>query len=70
MPDTPIPFEGVERLTDTGLGGNYRIVGKVVFVGSAVPLEGSNVYHVGDVGRLVLPRWFVEQNHIPSEGSC
>jgi hypothetical protein len=35
-----------------------------VFVGSAVPLSGTTVTVVRQVGRLVLPRWFVEQEGI------
>jgi hypothetical protein len=65
MPETPIVFENVEVLADTGLGRSCRINGRVVFVGSAVPLDGTTVCVVGHIGRLVLPRWFVEQEGVP-----
>ena len=42
----------------------YRIGVRDVFIGSAVPLQGTSVHFIGDVGRLVLPRWFVEQERI------
>ena len=64
MPYTPITFENVEVLRDTGFGRQYRIAGKSVFVGSLVSLRGTTAYRVGEVGRLVLPRWFVEQEGI------
>ena len=64
MPDTPILFDDVEMRTASVLGHTYRIGGKDVFVGSAVPLKGTTVVVVGPVGRLVLPRWFVEQEQI------
>ena len=66
VPDTPIPFDDVEVVEDTGLTLHYRIAGKVVIVGRAVPLDGTTIRHVGDVGMLVLPRWFVEQNGLRS----
>ena len=68
MPDTPITFENVERLSETGLGGNYRIAGRVLFIGNAVPLTGTTVHRAGQVGRLVLPRWFVDMRKLPRDG--
>jgi hypothetical protein len=70
MPDTPITFEDVERLSDSGFGGNYRIGERTLFVGSAVPLGGTTVYRVGEIGRLVLPRWFAETNGLTRADSC
>ena len=64
MPETPIVFDGVKMLNASSLGRTFRIGCKDVFVGSAVPLKGTTVVVVGQVGRLVLPRWFVEQEHI------
>ena len=64
MPETPIAFDNVEVLAKSGLAYAVRIGGKEVFVGLAVPLRGTTVATVGDVGRLVLPRWFVDQEHI------
>jgi hypothetical protein len=61
MPETPITFDDVERLSDTGLGGQYRINGRMVFIGNAVPMAGTTVCAVGRVGRLVLPRWFAQE---------
>ena len=64
MPETPIVFDGVKMLNACSLGHTFRIRGKDVFVGSAVPLEGTTVGIVGQVGRLILPRWFVDQEGI------
>jgi hypothetical protein len=64
MPETPIVFDDVKMLNASSLGRTFRIGGKDVFVGSAVSLEGTTVVVIGQVGRLVLPRWFVEQEHI------
>jgi len=65
MPGTPIAFENVEMLTTGSLGHTFRIAGRVMFIGWAVPLRsGTTVAIVGQVGRLVLPRWFVEQEGI------
>jgi hypothetical protein len=64
MPETPIVFDGVEMLNASSLGRTFRIGCKDVFVGSALPLKGTTVVVVGQVGRLVLPRWFVEQEHL------
>ena len=64
MPETPILFDDVQMLAKSGLGDAFSIGGKEVFVGSAVPLKGTTVAIVGEVGRLVLPRWLVEQEHI------
>jgi len=58
--ETPIAFDGVEMLAISGLGYTFRIGGKEVFVSSAAPLKGTVAFSVGQVGRLVLPRWFVE----------
>jgi hypothetical protein len=51
-------------LTMDGLGHEFRIGGKEAFVGSAVPLKGTTVTVVGQIGCLVLPRWFVQQEGI------
>jgi hypothetical protein len=51
-------------LTTDGLGHRFRIGGKEVFVGSGVPLDGTTVHVVGQIGCLVLPRWFVQQERI------
>jgi hypothetical protein len=64
MPNTPITFEDVVRLSDTGLGGRYRIGNRDVFVGSVLPMTGTTVFRIGQRGRLVLPRWFVEQERL------
>jgi hypothetical protein len=60
MPDTPITFEDVELLEDSGLAWHVRIQGKVVIVGRARPLQGTTIRSPGNRGRLVLPRWAVE----------
>ena len=64
MPNSPISFDDVTRLSDTGLGGRYRIGDRVIFVGSVVPLTGTTVFRIGQRGVLVLPRWFVEQEQL------
>jgi hypothetical protein len=64
VPETPIAFDGVELLCRDVLGCRFRIDGRDVFVGHAVPLEGTTVHLVGEIGRLVLPRWFVQQERI------
>ena len=57
-------------LRDTGLGRHYRIAGISVFVGNAVAMKGTTAYRAGDVGRLVLPRWFVEDQGLPAPKSA
>ena len=69
MPDTPITFDDVELVTDAGLTRHYRIGKRVVVIGRAVPLDGTTVYAVGQVGRLVLPRWFAETVGLESRKS-
>jgi len=65
MPGTPIVFENVEMLTTGPLGHTFRIAGRVMFIGWAVPLRGgTTVAVVAQIGSLVLPRWFVEQEDI------
>jgi len=58
-PEAPVTFE-VEVLTRTDLGMSCQIDGHRVFVGCAVWLSGTTIGFVGDRGRLVLPRWFVQ----------
>ena len=66
MRETAIHFEHVkmladELLADGGLGGTFRIGERELFVPRAVSLSGTTVTVVGEVGKLVLPRWFVEK---------
>lgn len=63
-PDSPVPFDDVEVLEATRLGLECRIGDRVVFAGNLVRFDGTTVAHRGDVGRLVLPRWFVELHRI------
>ena len=65
MPDTPVTYEDVEVLDDDGLGFTVRIGNDRAFIGKYVKLPGSTVQRAGDRGRLVLPRWFVEQQALP-----
>ena len=51
-------------LSTSGLGHTFRIGDREVFIGAGVPLKGTAAFVVGQVGRLVLPRWFVEKNGI------
>jgi hypothetical protein len=66
VPETPITFEGVEVLTRTDLGMSCRIDGHRLFVGVAVPLAGTTIRFAGERGRLVLPRWFVQEHGLTS----
>jgi hypothetical protein len=65
MPDTPIVYEDVEVLEQDGLGFTVRIGNQRVFIGKYVKLPGGTVHSAGDRGRLVLPRWWVEEQGLP-----
>jgi len=65
MPDTPVTYEDVEIIDADRLGLTCRIATERAFIGKYVPLEGTTVHRPGDRGRLVLPRWFVEQQGLP-----
>jgi len=60
MPKTPIVFERVVVLSTTELTMRCRVQGKVIVVGHLQSLSGTTVRSAGDVGRLVLPRWAVQ----------
>ena len=60
MPNTPVAFDDVEVIAETGLTLRCRIQGKEVVIGVAQWLPGTTVRHAGDRGRLVLPRWAVD----------
>jgi hypothetical protein len=61
----PIVFHDAEVLEHDAGGFVCRIGNARVFVGKYVPMDGTTVRHTGDRGRLVLPRWFVEQHGLP-----
>src|SRR5262245_15036528 len=65
MPELPITYDDVEVIEADGSGLTCRIGNARAFVGKYVPLEGTAVHRKGDRGRLVLPRWFVEQQALP-----
>jgi hypothetical protein len=65
MSTTPIIFEHVEVIRVSDLGYWMRIDGREVFVGLAVPQHGTTIRVKGDRGRLVLPRWFVQDQGLP-----
>jgi hypothetical protein len=65
VPDTPVTFDDVECLEVDGLGYTCRLGSERVFVGKYVSLPGTTIRMQGDRGRLVLPRWFVEQQGLP-----
>jgi hypothetical protein len=69
MPNNPVQFDDVEVLEQTRLGLECRVGDRVVFAGNVVRLDGTTVASRGDVGRLVLPRWFVELHRIGGAGS-
>jgi hypothetical protein len=64
-PQAPVSYDDVEVLDDDGLGFTCRIGNERVFVGKYVPIEGTVIRRKGDRGRLMLPRWFVEQQGLP-----
>jgi hypothetical protein len=65
MPESAVVYDDVEILDHDGLGFTVRIGNERAFVGKYVKLPGSTVQRRGDRGRLVLPRWFVEQQALP-----
>ena len=65
VPDTAIIFDNVEVIRVSDLGNWCRIRDRQVFIGSSVPLSGTTVRKPGDVGRLVIPRWFVQTQDLP-----
>jgi hypothetical protein len=62
---TPVIFEHVEVLRETDFGRWCRIDDREVFVGTTVPLAGTTIRSKGDRGRLILPRWFVQNQRLP-----
>lgn len=69
MPNTPVVFDDVEVVAETGLTLRCRIQDKEVVIGNAQWLAGTTVHHVGDRGRLVLPRWAVDDLGLTPPGS-
>jgi hypothetical protein len=65
VPDTLITYEDVECLEVDELGYTCQLGSERVFVGKYVSLPGTTIRAHGDRGRLVLPRWFVEQQGLP-----
>ena len=65
MAETHVAYEDVEVVEGNRLGFACRIGNARVFIGRYVPLDGTTVRTAGDRGRLVLPRWFVEQQGLP-----
>ena len=68
MPQTPITYEDAEVTRDSDFGFFCRVAGRKTefFVGEAMPLTGTTVRRQrGDRGRLIIPRWFAEQNGLP-----
>jgi hypothetical protein len=60
MPETPITFEDVEVLRTAPLIITCRVQGKIVMVGRLQMVEGTTIASPGDRGRLVMPRWAVQ----------
>jgi len=61
MPETPIPFDDVEVVAATDMTLRVRIQGRELVIGRGqVLLDGTTVRVPGDRGRLVLPRWAVQ----------
>jgi hypothetical protein len=61
MPETPITFEDVEVVSATDMTLRCRVQGKVVVIGVSQYLHGTTVRGAGDRGRLILPRWAVQE---------
>jgi hypothetical protein len=66
MPDARIAYDDVHVLEDDGSGFTCLVLGRRVFVGKYVPLDGTTVARRGDRGRLVLPREFAEEQRLPT----
>ena len=65
MPQTPIVYDDAEVLDADGSGFTVRIGNTRAFVGKYVPADGTTIHRAGDRGRLVLPRWYAEQQGLP-----
>lgn len=65
MPYTPIEYDDVEVLDRFDLGWTVRIGNQLIVVSLYVPLTGTEALHIGDRGRMVLPKWFAEQWGLP-----
>jgi hypothetical protein len=65
MPQTPVTFDAVEVLSTTVFGMTCRVSGREVFVRSGVLKPGTTVRDQGDVGHLVVPKWFALQEGLP-----
>jgi hypothetical protein len=66
MPQTPVTYDNVEIVRQSGTGNWVRIGGRAVFVGESVGLPGTTIHRPGDRGRLVLPHWFAEAWGLPA----
>ena len=67
MPNIPVEYDDVEVLQTSAFGFWCRIPGHkmTVFVGAIVPTRGTTIRGVGDRGRLVVPKWFAEDEGLP-----
>jgi hypothetical protein len=65
MPQSPVTFDAVEVLSTTIFGMTCRVGQRAVFVRSGVPKPGTTIRVQGDVGRLVVPKWFALQEGLP-----
>jgi hypothetical protein len=65
MPQTPVTFDAVEVLSTTIFGMTCRIGRRDVFVRAGVAASGTTVRSPGDIGRVVVPRWFAIQEGLP-----
>jgi hypothetical protein len=65
MPETPITFEAVEVLRASEMTMRCRVQGKDVTVVRLQVMHGTTVQREGDRGRLVLPRWAIQELGLP-----
>jgi len=65
MCDGWITYDDVEVLENDGSGFTCLVLGRRVFVGKYVPLDGTTVARRGDRGRLVVSHEFAEVQRLP-----
>jgi hypothetical protein len=65
MPQSPVTFDAVQVLSTTIFGMTCRVGRRDVFVRAGVPKPGTTIRNQGDVGRLVVPKWFALQERLP-----
>jgi hypothetical protein len=62
MPASSVSIDNAEVVRVDTLGILCRVAGTYIFVAFPLVREGTTVKREGDVGRLVVPRWFAEDH--------